>query len=950
MTHDLHPFAAAFLRKEVSNDALNKLGIVEVERFKLLAHKLESFAFSSERENDCAFWATVFATPRPDAAIEGYLSIAANSALPPDPRTRAGQRVLQILGGSDYLARKILTRPSMLAPLLGDALPESQAPLALAALLERETQLEAFGAELRRIRYAEMLRITAKDLEKAPVQETAAAISQLADQCLQASLQMLDTKLGQSEICAMAMGKLGGNEVNYSSDIDLIFVYGDNNRFDAELHDLCARKVAALRSLLSNPTEEGFVFRVDLDLRPDGKTGPLARSLTALLEWYEAHGQEWERIAWVRARPCAGNLELGYQALRELRPFVYPKTHSYDVVQEVLRLKKRIENEAKRQESDIKRCSGGIREAEFFVQALQLLYGGRIPALRCTNTAEALSALVANEILSEALAQSLLDAYRFLRNVEHRIQMESDRQTHHLPEDRASLLRLVRRMHYSDLDAEQAIQRFLRDLQNARQRIRGPFSTLLEETTPDRGTGISSWANSCRTQDSFASAIVAAAPEALVERVRPAAERVAERIFACCPEEARSLSYTPEAARTLALFFAGDHNLAAHIARRPWLLRAFRAKEVRIEDAEADLHASTQDLDDVEGVLDALRITRQDAFVGIGAAQIARIMHQEEVEHALTETAETILRRASILARRHVQRLTGPPMNSDGAIPFTILGCGKLGAHEMSFHSDLDLVFVYGGEGATEGGSKKMESQEHFVKVAQRLISNLVTPTGAGRAYTIDTRLRPSGNAGMLVVSYDVFRNYHEQQAQIWEAQALLRTRPVAGDLKLGKRLLELKDEILFLRPPRPDLAPEIRRMHNRMQKELCTSDATHLDVKFDTGGIVEAEFLAQFLALRWGHEHVGIRQPKTTKILRFAHEAGLADGLDATLDAYLWLRQVESLHRLFSGHPNSTLDLAANLTLAVAEALQCESQEAFEARTRNAMAQVHATSQRIFA
>lgn len=948
MTNDLLHFAATFLRHELSDESLIKLGIVEAERFKLLAHKLDSFHFSSERAADCEFWATVFASPRPDVAVEGFHTLIATAEIALDPRSLASRRLLRILGSSDYLARKILARPACIETLRHDAIPASQVAAATSALLKHETNLESIGAELRRIRYTEMLRITARDLEGAPIQESAAEISQLADRCLQAALQALDAKFGPSPLCAMAMGKLGGNEVNYSSDIDLIFVYASETGFDSALHGTYTRKVAALRSLLSDPTEEGFVFRVDLDLRPDGRAGPLASSLPALLEWYETHGQEWERIAWVRARPCAGDIALGQQVLQELRPFVYPKTHSYDVVQEVLRLKKRIEEEAKRQESDVKRCSGGIREAEFFVQAFQLLYGGRIKALRCTNTAEALSALVANEFLSEALANSLLESYRFLRSLEHRIQMESDRQTHHLPEDRAGLLRLARRMNYLDLDAEVAVERLLRDFQNVRQRIRGPFSTLLEEANPDRASGVAAWTSACRTQESFASAIVAAAPAALRERVRPAAERVAERVFARCPEEARSLGYSPDAARTLALFFAGDHDLAMHIARRPWLLRAFRAKEVRIEDAEAELQASTQDLDDVEAVLDALRITRQDSFVGIGAAQIADIMTQEEVEHALTETAETILRRASVLARRHVQRLTGPPINAEGAVPFAILGCGKLGAHEMSFHSDLDLVFVYGGEGSTEGGAKKMESQEHFVKVAQRLISHLVTPTGAGRAYAIDTRLRPSGNAGMLVVSYDAFRKYHEQQAQIWEAQALLRTRPVAGDFKFGKRLLALNHEILFAQPPRADLASEILRMRERMQNELCTSDATHLDIKLDAGGIVDAEFLAQFLALRWGHGRADVRHAKTTRVLHAASAAQLATGLDEVCDAYLWLRQTEALYRLFSGHADSTLDLASHITLAVAETLHCSSVTEFEERTRSAMRKIRSAFQRI--
>ncbi len=948
MTNDLLHFAAAFLRHELSNESLIKLGIVEAERFRLLARKFDSFGFSAERAVDCEFWATVFASPRPDASVEGFHTLAAtvNPAL--NPRSHESRRLLRILGSSDYLARKILAHPAYIETLRHDNLSASRAATAISELLARETNLEAISAGLRRIRYTEMLRITARDLEGAPVQETAAEISHLADLCLQGGLQALDVKFGPTPLCTIAMGKLGGYEVNYSSDIDLIFVYDSEARFDTALHEICTRKVAALRSLLSDPTEEGFVFRVDLDLRPDGRVGPLASSLPALLEWYEAHGQEWERIAWVRARPCAGDLALGQQVLQELRPFVYPKTHSYDVIQEALRIKKRIEEEAKRQESDVKRCSGGIREAEFFVQTFQLLYGGRIAALRCTNTAEALSALVANEFLSEALANSLLESYRFLRSLEHRIQMESDRQTHHLPEDRASLLRLARRMNYLDLNSESAIERLLRDFQKVRQRIRGPFATLLEEAKPDRASGVSAWTSACRTQKSFADAIVTAAPEALRERVRPAAERVAERVFAHCPEEARSLGYSPDAARTLALFFAGDHDLAMHIARRPWLLRAFRAKEVRVEDAEAELQASTQDLDDVEAVLDALRITRQDSFVGIGAAQIAGIMTQEEVEHALTETAETILRRASILARRHVQRLTGPPVNAEGAIPFAILGCGKLGAHEMSFHSDLDLVFVYGGEGTTEGGTKPMESQEHFVKVAQRLISHLVTPTGAGRAYAIDTRLRPSGNAGMLVVSYDAFRKYHEQQAQIWEAQALLRTRPVAGDLKFGKRLLALKQEILFAQPPRSDLASEILRMRERMQNELCTSDATHLDLKLDAGGIVDAEFLAQFLALRWGHERADVRQAKTTRALHAANAAQLATGLDEICKAYLWLRQAEALYRLFSGHAHSTLDLASHLTLAVAETLHCGSVAEFEERTRSAMHKIHTAFQQI--
>ncbi len=912
----LLPLAEASVRGKAHGDALARCGVDAPDLFgSTLGRLLAALRF----HDDAAVFTAVQAlgAARPDAAVEHlatWLDTEAARGLALDP-ARAG-RLLRVFGNADYLARRVARQPE-LARVIAE--PGALPPRDPAALAEAAGAFAGDPArELRRLRYAEMLRITARDLEGAPLSETASELSDLADACIEAAVATAVTELGTERAPGVvAMGKLGGRELNYSSDVDLIFVHEPPDELAEHAVQTMERVVKRSRALLHDATADGFAFRVDLDLRPEGRAGALVNSLASLLTWYETFGEEWERLAWIRARGCAGDRALVKRLLRELRPFVYPRAVSYDVIQSVHHLKGRIEQEARNAPRDVKRGPGGIRETEFFVQALQSLYGGHRTSLRVTRTADALAALAAEGLLPESLAGDLVESYAFLRQVEHRLQMAEDRQTQQIPADGRELERLARRMGYASPDARRAASDLLRDLDRVRGGVRHAFESLLAE--PDRGTGRapSAWSEACRSPRGFTDALLHTLPETLRERARPPIERVVASAFPRASGAITALGQTPGAAAVLARFLCCDPPLVAHLARRPQLLSAFAAGAPPPGVDRETL--ARGGLEDVESSLDELRLARQDASVRVAAAHLAGQVDTAGTERLLSETAEALLERALGLARHQVEKRTGAPLAEGARIPLCVVGLGSFGAREMTYQSDLDLVFVYATEGRTEGGRDPMGAQEHFALLAQRLISYLVTPTGAGRVYTIDTRLRPSGHGGTLVVSADAFRRYHEKEAMVWEAQSLLRARPVAGDPDFAGEVASLIEHSLFDRPVRPGLEREILRMRTRLETEMAQDEKTRIDLKYAAGGLVDAEFLAQFLALRWGAERPELRRGATAAVLEAAGRVGLLPDTEALLEAFWCLDRIAAWLRLATGRAESALDRASPSTSLVA-------------------------------
>jgi len=474
--------------------------------------------------------------------------------------------------------------------------------------------------------------------------------------------------------------------------------------------------------------------------------------------------------------------------------------------------------------------------------------------------------------------------------------------------------RLARRLGRDDPDGAAAASAFAQDLDAARDRVRAAFDSLLVERevrVAVRPVDPEAWRRACDAPAPFAAALVAAASPAVVDRMRPAAQRLAEAAFADGAPGAATLADASDAGPALALFLGLDPELVGHLIRHPELLAAFRPAA---DDAPPAPDALAIDASgDLEAGLDALRDARREASVRAAARRLRGEASETDLENALTRAAERVLHGGLALAHAHDPRTRG-----GGPAParLCILALGKFGSREMTFQSDLDLVFLY----EPREGVDPLLAQHWAARLAQRLIHYLTTPTTAGRAYEVDTRLRPSGHGGTLVASLDSFRHYHERRAQIWEAQALLRARPVAGDADFGARVMKTVESALFEFLKYPDLAPEVLRMRERIERERARSGPGWIDLKYGPGGIVDAEFLAQYLALREGPRRRELRSGSVPAVIEAAGRLGLLRDAGDVLGGLEQLRRAETSLRLATGRAESALEIEGPLAPVVAE------------------------------
>ena len=933
--------AASFVGGAAGDDALVRAGVEDPQRFGAGWTQL-SMGVPEPRRTALA--AALLGAARPDAGLHALAELTADPGVGADPAAPGAANLARVLGGADFLARRAARMPEVVREVCrAAALPPREAGEAHARLesLDRSMRLDHSGRALRRNRYHEAFRLTARALSGAPGPETNRELADLADASLEAGLKAVERVHGvEDSLVVLAMGKLGGRELNYSSDVDLLLAHGEPNIDEGRQRKL-SRAITSLRALLSETSEEGYVFRVDLDLRPEGRGGPLVSSADALVEFYERFGRTWERVAWIRARPCAGRLALGERIIRELRPFVYRRYGSYDVVQNVREVKQRIESDARHAERNVKLGPGGIREAEFVVQGLQALYGGRHESLRSSNTGEALAALAELRIVSPETARSLAEAYDFLRRVENALQMAEDRQTQEIPSDPTGLRRLGRRLGRDDPDGAEAAEAVRRQIETARDRVREAFEALLVERevpVASRTPEAKRWRRACDAPGSFAAALREAAPAAAAERMGPASERLARSAFSAGGPGAAALASWPDAAPALALFLATDPELVGQLIRHPELLVAFTPEAAEPARAREPLAAR----DDLEAGLDALRDARRDASIRAAAGRLRGELSEAELERALTATAERVVIGSLALARHQEGRALPQGAGREPA-RLCILALGKLGSREMTFHSDLDLVFLY----EAREGIEPLIAQEWAARLAQRVIHYLTTQTSAGRAYEVDTRLRPSGHGGTLVASLAAFRLYHERRAQIWEAQALLRARPVAGDPIFGERVVDAVRSALFEFLTYPDLAAEIVRMRARIEAERAQGGRGRLDLKFGPGGIVDAEFLAQYLALREGPRRPELRSGSVPRVIEKAGRLGLLRDAPDVLGALEQLRRAQSALRLVAGRPESAIELAGSTAALVAELVGAGDVETLAQSLRAAQSRLHAVFER---
>ncbi len=876
-----------------------------------------------------------------------------------------------LLGGSEFLPEQVARRPEIFEALFlrGGALVRSSAEE-----LEREaveaaercaTEDEVKQA-LRRMKHREMTRIATRDLAGvSPLPEVTGALSELASAALEGAVRFarrtLSAKAGEPmvsfpdgtrRLCrfvVLGMGKLGGLELNFSSDIDLIYLY-ETDRGDTEggphplsLHQYFVRVGETVTRILSEATEDGFVFRVDLRLRPEGTRGELVNSLRAAEIYYESWGQTWERSALIKARPVAGDRSLGEEFLRSVVPFVFRKYLDFTSIEEIKGMKDRINQaaaRARKDERDLKLGAGGIREIEFFVQAHQLIYGGKDPSLRLRGTVEALSALTRLRIISEKEQAELTESYVFLRRLEHRIQAHRERQTHVLPQGEEDLRRLARAMDYEDARALlAALDRRSDAVREIYARLFGSgrgaapsgvppeVQALFLPEPPPKDTaerlsllGFGDAEGARRNLD-----VLREGPPhtRISQRARQYLNQIAPEILyraAKSPDPDMALSHVerflsaigartmfyallyekPKVIESLMRLFGGSRFLSGFLLRHPELLDTFLRNDLSVlyktkSELRRELGEELAACDGFEQELDALRRFKHLETLRIGIHDMGGVLSLEEGMVQLSALAEALLTHSVILARREVRRRFGVPIVAETAeeASFFVLGMGKLGSEELSYHSDLDIIFLYSGAGETapdqagqgEAEFRKITNHEYFAKVAQRLISILTTATREGHVYRLDTRLRPSGNAGPLVSSLDAFVRYHEGSAQLWERQAMLKCRFVAGDREFGRKVEEVVQGFIYDRPLPSNAAEEIHRLRMRMEVELGREREDRLNLKVGRGGVVDVEFAVQYLQLLHGARQSSIRARNTLKALYELQRAGIV-----TLEQYKML------------------------------------------------------------
>lgn len=909
------------------------------------------------------------------------------------------RQLLIILGGSPFLSGILCRKPIFLEQLLiaggiDETCDEAQMLNDLRQAIPEQVDFFELKAGLRRYKAQQILRIGSRDLAGlASLEEVTAELSGLAAACLQRAYEVcgfqLQAEYGQplenkengqqspAKMTILGMGKFGGNELNFSSDIDLIYCYSSTNGETCggsrgekiSLHRYFVKLAELVSRALNQVTEDGFVFRVDTRLRPDGNSGDLAISITAAETYYESWGQSWERAAMIKARPVAGSISLGVELLQRLKPFIYRRYLDFGMIEDIKLMKQKINASLSREqegERNLKLGRGGIREIEFFIQALQLVNAGTRPQLQYRNSLRMLQLLQAEGLVEAEEQQQLSDAYRFLRTVEHRIQIVQEQQTHSLPVRPAELLALARRSGFADSESfsaelerhRQCVNNIFKDLfhsteedlQQMRPEVNFIFDLesdpdlvkdLLEEKGFSNPDGAYQSLNLLRGGDPH---------KRLTERGRRCLEKLAplllgELLDSANPDRALNnletfiggirartsyfslLAENPGIVKLLIALFSSSQLLSRIFIQRPELLDTLVSRSYAVEDKDrqqlADSLAEQMRLaTDYELQLDGLRRFRNEEFLRIALSDLHGQMRQGQGARQLSWVAEVCLEQAVQMSQHELVTRFGAPYAADAGddaqeTAFAIVAMGKLGGLELNYHSDLDIIFIYDSEGQTrpavgtdQNRFRSISNHEYFAKLAQRIITALTLMTREGVVYEIDTRLRPSGNQGPLVTSLSAFKRYHHESAQSWERQAMTKARVVCAPAEFAERLQQLVSELAFDRPLSGDLKSEIYRLRGRMEKEIAKETEDQFNIKTGRGGMVDVEFIAQYLQLRYAQQVKALWQQNTLEILRVLADNDILPVAEAKqlIKGYKFLRRLENKLRLL--HDQSINDL----------------------------------------
>ena len=883
--------------------------------------------------------------------------------------TPVGRRLLgAIFGNSPFLSGVAVREHAFLTRIVEEGADPLFAEITAAVEIAEDFG-EDTAALMRRLRIAKrrvaLLAAVAELFGAWTLEQQMEALSRFAEAALGAAVRHLlrqaqskgivalvsaDEPERDSGLIVLGLGKLGGSELNYSSDIDLILLY-DPNRAQVGGRDgiqsFFVRVARDLVRILDERTADGYVFRTDLRLRPDPASTPPALSVAAALAYYESVGQNWERAALIKARPVAGDKIAGQRFLRELEPFIWRKNLDFAAIQDIHSIKRQINahrggGRIAVQGHDIKTGRGGIREIEFFAQTQQLIWGGRVRELRVAPTCEALRRLAAAGRVDPATAGDLIGDYRFLRRLEHRLQMIDDQQTHALPADRDGIAHIAIFLGYRQTDA------FVTDLLAHLTSVEKHYAALFEQAPSLAGPGnlvftgveddpetLDTLARLGFTEPSIVAGLVRGWHHGRLRATR--SQRAREILTELVPELLRIFGATPNPDAALRQFdrflsqlaagvqlfslfhanpgllalvaevMAGAPRLAEQLAQRPALLdsvltEGFFAPLPDRAGLAADLDQLLAGTRDFQDTLDAVRRWAGERRFQVGVQLLRRAIDGFQAGAVLTDIAEAAL--AALLpaveadfSRRH------------GRVPggaFAVVGMGRLGSHEMTLASDLDLILIYDTPASSEAsdGLHPLPVTTYFARLSQRLIGAITAMTGEGRLYEVDMRLRPSGASGPIASSLGGFARYQQEAAWTWEHMALTRARPVAGDVALHRRIDKVIGQVLRSTRDPGRLVIDVDDMRRRIAQE--NPRPSPWDLKNCPGGLLDLEFIVQYLMLREAAASPEVLCRGTAEALRELRKVGALPsqaGLELLEDLAL-LRHVQTLLTLLGDGP----------------------------------------------
>jgi len=871
-----------------------------------------------------------------------------------------------VWAGSDFVAQQMLRNTDLFGGLVEQGLL-----LRARDLDEIHTELETWisgcddeeelAVRLRRFRNREMVRIIWRDLaDLAPLNETLAELSELADSCILVGLQQLylwatekdgvprNAEGEAQQLVILGMGKLGARELNLSSDVDLIFCFPEHGHTDGrrevENETFFTRLGRRLIKLLSSQTADGFVFRVDMRLRPFGDSGPLVVSFDAMEQYLLSQAREWERYAMVKARAITGEARERESLKQLIHAFVYRRYIDFGVIDSIRRMKAMIEQELSRKglEASVKLGMGGIREVEFIGQAFQLVRGGRDRDLQIRPIQKVLELLGDKDLMPKYAVRELLAAYAFLRRAENHIQAWRDQQTHLLPDDDAGQERLARGMGFRNWEEFETV------LNEHRQRVHSQFEQVFEspqaETDEQDSALLPVWSGDGSREDQivqlessgFRSAAeiaerlekfrgsallrtLSAEARAKLDQLMPMALEAAAnttnssdallRLLSLLEGIVRRTAYldllveNPLALSQLVRLLAESVWIGTQLARMPILLdelldprRLYApARHDELSEELAVLMRSVEP-DDLEQEMERLRQFALGNRLRVAAADIVGAIPLMVVSDRLTDIAEVTLEHVyrgawRDLTARHGNPILTPPMEEG----FAVIGYGKLGGIELGYGSDLDIVFLHGSDNpnAMTDGKRQAANDVFYARLGQRMIHMLTTRMPSGILYEIDMRLRPNGKSGLLVSSLKAFERYQLEDAWTWEHQALVRARVLAGDPAVVERFNKIRRDVLCQKRDPERLRRDVLEMRTRMAENLDGSDTAMFDIKQGPGGLVDIEFLVQYGVLRWAHEYPGLTDwSDNARLLDRLGEYGLLDPTSA--------EQLFSAYRVF--------------------------------------------------